>query len=118
MHKDRTYLILTSQVLVGEDMAQCIVELFPDAQVLQFRTTDTLHEALASLGAVDTAFLEARSVAHGCEKVIAALEALGGKIVLLGAEDDEVMDGPKHEDRQWRGLPMPFDTAMLRQRLV
>jgi len=111
---EKIYLILTSQVLVGQDMAQCITDLFPQARVLQFQTVDALREALADLRDVDTAFLEAQSIASATEATIRTVESLGGKIVLLGAEDGQA----DCKARRWRGLPMPFDTAMLRQRLI
>ncbi|MFN3825020.1 MAG: hypothetical protein ACK4GW_12660 [Pseudorhodobacter sp.] len=111
---EKIYLILTSQVLVGQDMAQCITDLFPQARVLQFQRLDALREALAELPDVDTAFLEAQSIASATEATIRAVESLGGKIVLLGAEDGQA----ESEARRWRALPIPFDTAMLHQRLI
>ena len=113
-NENRSYVLLTREVLVAEDMALTILDLFPAARVLKFHDLATLQEALPGMAAVDTAFLEAGALGPDREQVVGAMTALGAAIVLLGAEDStEGEAGP-----QWRGLPLPFDTAMLHQRLT
>lgn len=112
--ENRTYLLLTREVLVAEDMALTIRDLFPAARVLKFHDLDMLQEALPELAGVDMAFLESAILGPDRARIAGAMTALGAEIVLLGAEDR-----PENEtEPPWRGLPIPFDTAMLHRRLT
>ena len=113
-HKNRTYVLMTREVLVAQDMAQTISDLFPAAQVLKFHETGPLQAALPGLGAVDMAFIDAGAMGEGRDRILAAMAATGARIVLLGV-DDRPADTA---EPTWRSLPIPFDTAMLRERLT
>ncbi|MBL4915728.1 hypothetical protein [Szabonella alba] len=123
--ENRAYLILTAEILVGQDMAECIVETFPQARLLICHNLAELRRDLRTIGTaggpegLEIAFLDCAAIAPDeREAILQEIEACGGTIVLLGvnASAASASDPARREGR--RNLPMPFDASMLRAHLA
>ena len=121
--ENSAYILLTAEILIGQDMAECILEMFPEARDLLCRNVGDLRGALDSIGApggpsgLEIAFIDCKGIAmQDRETLLQEIEARGGSVVLLGASAVQASGADLPRER--RNLPMPFDTSMLRAHLA
>lgn len=102
----RVFLVLLPEVVVARDLAETLAELTPGARVVVARTVAEAGVALSRIPALTCAF-----VALGLEQLRASglessILALGGRIVLVGAEPGAEIAASGHV-----ALDLPFDAS-------
>lgn len=103
------YLIVVSDVVVGQDLAQAICEDHPQAEIV---VATSLDEAVGALGAVPfvgVAFIAAEPEKLERSRLYRVLSAQGAQVVLMGLWTDQA---PKAAG--WKLLPFPFTTDNVR----
>ena len=108
----RTYLIVVSEMLVAQDIAQTIADFDAAADVIFAKCTAEAEAALAWSDTVAIAFVASRPQNFVGSTLAGAISARGGRVVLLGVEAEAT--GPTSG---FDVLSQPFDTDSLIARL-
>lgn len=103
------YLIVVSDVIVGQDLAQTISDEHPDAEIIVVTTLDAAVTALAAVPFVGVAFIAADPERLARSQLNRILAGQGAQVVLMGLWTDQA---PKVAG--WKLLPFPFTTETVR----
>ena len=108
-----TYLIVVSDFVVLHDLADAIRGFDPEAVIL---THSTRADALAALEASDrisVAFVEAGPELVSASRLDVAIEARGGRLVLLGNDAEAELEAGSPLISDWLVMPRPFSNQSI-----
>ena len=94
MDPDRTarplprYLIAVQNLVVAEDIAGTIAELYPEACILSARTLEEAEEVVGNSGGVGIAIVEIRAPELGSSRTGGLLTDCGARIIYLSDPPD------------------------------
>jgi len=106
------YIILVSETLVAQDIAQTIADFDPAAHVILVTNPAEIETALADVGSLSVAFIAGNPHSFVGSPVEQAIRARGGRTVLLGVEAETT--GPTAD---FDVLAQPFDTDAVLNKL-
>ena len=106
---DPVFLVVVRDVVVGQDLAQIIVDDHPTARVIVVSSLGAAVPALAEVAAVEVAFVAAEPQVFATSPLAGDLVVRGGKVVLMGLWDDAAPPLAS-----WKMLPFPFTTDDVR----
>lgn len=107
--RDKVFLVIVRDVLVGQDLAQTILDEYPAAHVIVVASPEDAMVALADVTAIEIAFVAAEPQTFDASPLERALVIRQGKVVLMGSWSDTGFPLAS-----WRMLPFPFTTADVR----
>jgi len=111
MSLNYAYIVLVTEALVGQDIAQTIADFDPAAHVILVASLAEAEAALAQIDTVAVAFVAGKPHCFAGSHFAAAITARGGRLVLLGVEAEA--SGPTAD---FDVLTQPFDTdAVIRK---
>ena len=99
------YIILVSETLVAQDIAQTIADFDPGAEVILARTAEEAEAALCEIDTVAVAFIGGNPRGFVGSPVAKAIAERGGRAVLLGVEAEAT-----GATADFDVLAQPFDT--------
>jgi hypothetical protein len=107
------YLVVISEIIVAEDIAQTILMRAPGAQIITARTLAEAQSAIRHHPRLTVAFVEASEPCFAASTLAAELSLRKARVVLL-------TDRPRGErqGRNWDLLDMPFTETALSAFLI
>jgi hypothetical protein len=100
-----TFLIVQPEVLIAQDIAMTLADLYPSARIVMVLTLADAQAAVKNIERLHTAFVAAAPHQFSASGLAAEIARRGGRAILLG--HDAEMAGPTLE---WGILYQPFGT--------
>jgi len=109
----RTYLVLVTETLVAQDIAQTITDFDPASKVICAGSLAAAEVAVAAEHAIEIAFVAGNPGQFAQSALHRGLIARGSRVVLLGYEAEASGPTPVFDV-----LQQPFDTAAVVAKLL
>ena len=107
------YLVVVSDYIVSQDLAETVADFVPDAKVIVRPTIGDALQALERVERVAVAFVGDRPARFANSPLAAMIHAKGGRVVLLG--DEAEVEGPAEG---WAVLQRPFSLSLVQTLLA